>query len=188
MKLTVVVLSIVLAVNIYAQNSMYEDFGFGGPEVKFSKIAGERAVLGGGKGGKIISDNFAIGGAGYGLASGINRLDESAKSNDVSMAYGGVIGTYFLRPTSKLIMSSSVFVGGGGLSYEKEKNLDYDDEIFVLEPSVEIQYQTFDFMSLGIGAGYRYVTDVDLKGILDSDLSAATVHLTILFGNFINNN
>ncbi len=185
MKLFILFISTILVSTTFSQESESEGFGFGGPEVMRTHIAKQNAVIVGGKGGKLVSDNFVIGGGGYALANNIDKLNDSVNGTNVEMAYGGVIFTYFTKPISDFAFSGSVLIGAGGLSFKADDNIKSEDEFFVVVPSFDVQYQAFDFLRLSTGLGYRFVNGVDLKGIKDSDLSGVNLRISFMFGNYI---
>ncbi|KAA3608761.1 MAG: hypothetical protein D8M58_18665 [Calditrichaeota bacterium] len=185
MKSLIIIISSLFATTVFAQNIDTEGFGFGGPEFMHTHIAGQNAFIVGGKGGKLINENFAIGGGGYALANSIDKLNNSVNGTNVDLAYGGVVFSYFTKPISDFNFSGSVLIGGGGLSYKTDDKLETEDEFFVVVPSIDVQYQTFDFMRLSAGIGYRFINGIDLKGIKDSDLNGLNLKLSFMFGNYI---
>ncbi len=56
------------------------------------------------------------------------------------------------------------------------------DRIVVIQPSAGIEINVFRWFHLGIEGGYRFVTDSDLPGISDRDLSGAFGQATLKFG------
>ncbi|HNM27458.1 MAG TPA: hypothetical protein PKL15_18570 [Saprospiraceae bacterium] len=56
------------------------------------------------------------------------------------------------------------------------------DRVVVIQPSAGIEINIFRWFHLGLEGGYRFVTDTDLPGISDQDLSGAFGQATLKFG------
>ena len=158
-----------------------ESGGFGGPVVKFSGVTDEFAVFVGGRGGWIINSTFVIGGGGYGLTNDIRFPigQDDAPHRRLEFGYGGGELEFVAMSDEVVHFTGLVLVGGGGLTFDR-----YDDAVFVLEPSANLELNIVRWCRLNIGAGYRFVSGVDLPGFSNSDFSAFFGQVTAKFGKF----
>jgi hypothetical protein len=94
--------------------------GFGGPVVKFSRLAGADAVFSGGRGGVILNRRLAIGGGGYAVTSENIRTDfqfDDGSRPALQLAYGGIEFEYITRSRELVHATVSLLLGGGAASY-----------------------------------------------------------------------
>ena len=67
----------------------------------------------------------------------------------------------------------------------KQAKEDWDaDAVFVLEGAVNGELNITTYFRLGLGAGYRYVSDVDMEGLSNNDFSGPVGVITLKFGKF----
>lgn len=168
--------------------------GFGGPVVKFSRMAGADAVISGGRGGVILNRRLVIGGGGYAVASENIRTDfrfDDGSSPALRLAYGGIEFEYITRPRELVHATVSVLLGGGAASYQSTSTTDgtistrtLESDVFVAEPGVNLEVNVTRWFRPGIGVGYRYVNGSDLPGTTDGALGGAVGTLTFKFGAF----
>ncbi len=203
MKKLIIILICLISAPVYGQRDEtllgkdLEFGGFGGVVVKMSEIYdGDSGVFVGGRGGWIINRKFFIGGGGYGL---VNRVNASPFGFDfieyvtrekfrLMMGYGGLeIG--IISNTHKLLHNESyILLGAGGVTYgDRFRDFvnDYrNDAFFVIEPATNLIVNVTDFMRLGAGVSYRFITGVDVSGLENSHLDGISVNFTVKFGSF----
>lgn len=187
------VILILSAISIFGQaetlvSGRLESGGFGGPVVKFSQIDGEFGLIVGGRGGWIMNHTFVIGGGVYGL---VNQIDTDFIYNNemipLMMGYGGFEMEYIYSPNSLVHLSAYLLLGGGGLTYKE-----YDDwyspkvtdNFWIAEPALNVELNISSFFRISAGVGYRFVSDVSLGDITDSDIAGVSGMLTFKFGKF----
>ena len=168
--------------------------GFGGPEVKFSDVAGSAGVWVGGRGGWIINldENHAIslGGGGYGLATN-HRVPMPIDGDDDLYAlngYGGFIFEYTNQSYRLVHFTVSSLIGAGGLLLRERDYEDVSDEVnsyFVFEPSVNLELNVTNFFRIAVGAGYRTTSGISKFGFRDSDFSGVNGTISLKFGGFL---
>jgi hypothetical protein len=168
--------------------------GFGGPVVKFSRLAGTNAVFSGGRGGVILNRRLVIGGGGYAVSSEHIRTDfqfSDLSRPALQLAYGGIEFEYITRPRELVHATMSLLLGGGEASYRSTSTngatlatRTLESEVFVAEPAVHLEVNVTRWFRPGLGLGYRHVTGSDLPGTTDGSLSAAVGTLTFKFGRF----
>jgi len=167
--------------------------GFGGPVVKFTSVNNEFAVMVGGYGGWLINHSFMIGGGGYGLTNNITPGLEAKRiygdDTRITFGYGGLVLEYIGNSNKLVHYSISTLIGGGGIMYGKKMNgYNWDERVnyavFVAEANLAAELNVTTFFRINAGIGYRFVSDTEIVGLKNSDLSAPSINLTFKFGKF----
>jgi hypothetical protein len=176
--------------------------GFGGPQLKVSRILSAPSLFVGAGGGWLVNHALVIGLAGYGLATRhdvptATRVD--GEPSVLGFGYGGLSAGYLLWPHRLLHAGVGALLGAGGLVAVSRRSFDtsdrwndegrehhtaHGDAVFVMEPHVEVELNVVRFMRIAIGASYRYVAAVDAPGLTSQKLSAPAGGLTFKFGRF----
>lgn len=185
------VLSILLLSSVFAQKETIfsgeiAHGGFGAPVVKFSSVKGEGAVFVGGKGGWVVNHSFVIGGAGYGLATKIEKNIGNIKNSRLHFGYGGLYLEYIHSYEKLIHFSAEVLVGAGGMemSDDKRASLSMDDTFFVVEPALNLELNVHEMVVFGAGVSYRFVNGIETEGFSNKDFSNLSGQLYIKFGVF----
>lgn len=179
--------------------------GWGAPSAHFTRINGKEALLVGARGGWLIDHRVTIGFAGHGLVTPIgNRAyDEHLiasgevlrRRSNLHMGYGGLLIEPIIAYRSPVHVSLPLIVGVGGVGYsynsrfpESIDQLEYrEDDVqafFVVEPGIELEFNVISIVRLGLGASYRYTTDLDLPATAKDALHGSNVGLTVKVGCF----
>ncbi len=168
--------------------------GFGGPVFKLTQIAGEDALVSGGRGGLIINRQLVVGLGGYATSSDNIRTGfEFGNGDDGSLGleYGGLELEYILRPSRVAHVTFYTLLGGGMAKYESTRNSGsgvatqrLESEVFVFEPAVNLELNVTRWFRTTVGLGYRYVDGSELPLAGDRDLSGGVGTLTFKFGSF----
>ena len=168
--------------------------GYGGVRVAHSSFAGKDTWLVGGRGGVVLNNSFAFGGAGYGIVNSPQFANIGL--NDVAYlegGYGGLLLEYILLPNKLVHLSFPVIIGAGGLLYSETRAIDdadFDQSIiantsfFVLEPGVELEINIIRFMRLAAGVSYRYTNGMNLPNTSSSAFNALSLSVSLKFGRF----
>ena len=159
-----------------------ESGGMGAPVVKFTEIASEFSLLIGGRGGWIINSTFLLGGAGYGLANDVD-LDGLPPRRDMDFGYGGFEMEYINSSNRLIHFTIQALIGGGGLT-TRVQNIWESEAVFVLEGGANLMLNVTDYFRIGLGGGYRWVTDVDIPILSNAAMSAPYFAMTFKFGKF----
>lgn len=119
-----------------------------------------------------FNKNFLIGWSGYGGGTALDDGREvDINGNDLLLGYGldsyKSIHPFFYLKT-----------GAGELQLDDAT----DDNVFVIEPSVGLEANVFRWFRMGIDAGYRFVSGVDMNGLSSGDVSSPFVSLRLKFG------
>jgi hypothetical protein len=168
--------------------------GFGGPVVKFSRMAGEDAVINGGRGGVIINRRLVLGGGGYSLSSENIRTGfrfDNTEPASLRLDYGGLEVEYITRPSELVHVTFYTLFGGGQAYYESVRETSgtvstqrLDSDVIVIEPAVTLELNVTRWFRTGIGFGYRYVNGSDLPLATDGALGGGAGTLSFKFGRF----
>lgn len=190
--------------------------GMGGPAVGFTSVGEEFAVTAGGQGAVLFNHKFFIGGYGEGLATIHERdysiyssyLDDNEKYYNMNMQFGhgGFWFGYIHNPHQAVHLGLSSKFGFGAISlFEghfhagRDEDFAYDN-VFVVNPQIEVELNLLKWMKLNVGMGYQLVAginreyefkdehgDVVLRKYFDQDdFNKPIGHITFLFGWFSN--
>jgi hypothetical protein len=184
--------------------------GWGGPMVALTEVMDTEALLVGLRAGWLIDHRFTLGLGGYGLVTDVpNKAydsylvdsgEELKKGSQFRMGYGGILLEPIIAYRSPVHVSIPVIIGAGGCTYETFTKLppdidpDDDDEedrwhndgqaFFVVEPGVELEVNLVRIVRVGVGASYRYTTDIDLPATPKDALRGFNTSFTIKVGRF----
>jgi len=158
--------------------------GFGGPTMSYSTIGGDFAFLMGGGGG-IIVNNVFIGGYGEGLSNSID-IQKSTVIRDLNFGHGGFWVGYEIAHNAIIHPVISTRVGWGGISgYNYTDNKYFQDNVFVVVPTISAEVNLTRFFKVNIGAEYRQTLNVNVApGLSNKDFSSVGVYMNFLFGWF----
>ena len=153
--------------------------GFGALIMSFTSINGEFAHMMGGSGAVLLGD-FFIGGYGEGLTNSIY-----AGGNRISFGHGGFWTGYSFMADRALHPCLSTEIGWGNISQSDEGyyNLS-NDNVFVVNPTIELEMNFTRFFRLGVGANYRFVSGVNTSTLTNADFSGPGAFLSFKFGWF----
>jgi hypothetical protein len=158
--------------------------GFMELDLRFGDMMGEFAAFPGGRAAVLLKQRLYLGVGGAGLATDNAAIQGPVpgSTQPLRMGYGGMLVGYVIPTRSLVEVTADVLVGGGKVNPE---HADVDDEIFVFEPSAALQLRLAPrVVRLALGASYRFVGDVDLAGIEDSDLRGFTGTVSVRLGWF----
>jgi hypothetical protein len=172
--------------------------GYGGISVVGSNMKNRGVVYVGAEGALLIDHRFAIGLAGYGLASRILGPDDAyGHEQRLGFGYGGLLLKYSFIGRQPYHLTVGTLVGGGGAGYDhdddddndafRDHDNDYDDidGVFVVEPSVSGHLNLTRWARIGAQVSYRFVSGLDnIVGVKDKDLAGFAFGGNIQFGSF----
>ncbi len=169
--------------------------GYGGPELRVSRLAGRTALLVGGRGGWVVNRHFVLGVGGFGSATtGVRtgwRLP-SGREARLAMGYGGVDLGWVTRPARLVHLTANVLVGAGGATYGDGRAGDAapdraerpSDAFAVLEPGLAAELNVTPHLRVAAGASYRQVSGLRLPTLRAADLGGAAGTVIVKFGRF----
>lgn len=154
------------------------------PMFKFSQMNETFAFLAGGKLGWIINSQYLVGVEGYWLVNDVPGPEIGGiLQPDLALKYGGLSLEYLIMPQNTVHFSVATLAGMGSVAYDYSSVKD-DDTYWVVEPSVNVYVNMTEYLKLGLGVGYRYISDTDLGGLKGDDLRGVAATLSINFGSF----
>ncbi|MEO8589674.1 MAG: hypothetical protein ABI432_09915 [Flavobacteriales bacterium] len=126
----------------------------------------------------------------YMLASG----HDLHKNSQFRMGYGGSLIEPILAHSRAVHVSLPLIIGAGGCGYQVHEalpgNFDpftYSDDaqaFFVVEPGVGLELNLTKLVRFGMGAYYRYTTDITLPGTAADTLRGFNAGVTVKVGKF----
>jgi len=92
-------------------------------------------------------------------------------------------------------VSFPLLIGGGGMVYNKQHDVDYTSEdwnwetldwdaFFVVQPGIRLEFNVVKFFRIGVGASYRYTPDLDLINTSASLINQFNANVSLRFGKF----
>jgi hypothetical protein len=194
MKKLLLAFALILIVSkAFCQNTEYQTIfgnnpvsasGFGGFDMLFSSIGGNYAVGAGGSCGVLIGNQVFFGG--FGMGSMLDKtfeIDNTLFSN-TSMGCGGLMFGYIFNSRAAIHPAVFIQTGWGGITMHDEMK-SITDNIFVLNPSLELELNFSRFFRIAIGAHYQYTMGVNKYSELgDDDFSGPGGKLSLRFGWF----
>ncbi|MFZ1694870.1 MAG: hypothetical protein WAT74_16855 [Flavobacteriales bacterium] len=180
--------------------------GWGAPTIHYTRIMDQDALLVGGRGAWIIDHRLSIGIAGHGLVTNVGNAAYDAhlvangevlrRSSSLYMGYGGLLLEPVIAYRSPVHITLPVIIGAGGVTYGYHSELpddfdplEYDDTydaqaFFVVEPGVEVEMDVIPLVRVGIGASYRYTTDMNLPATAKDALHGINAGISLKVGCF----
>ena len=176
--------------------------GFGGPFMSFSSVAGQFAHMMGGEGGIIVNNKVLFGGYGIGKTTRTllndNRFNNTEFANryldgdasniqqlEIDFGHGGLFAGYVINGNAAFHPVIMLQFGWGGVSVSDNNYTPIiSDNIFVLNPILELEMNVTKFLRIGFGANYNLVAGVNILGYEDADFSSPGAFLSFKFGWF----
>lgn len=180
--------------------------GWGALTTHYTRVMDQDALLTGVRGGWIINHRLTIGMAGHGLVTNVPNEAYDAhliasgevlrRRSSLYMGYGGLLIEPVIAYRSPIHITLPVIIGAGGVTYGYstrvpddfdpfEGNEHYDAQaFFVVEPGIELEMNIIPLVRVGIGASYRYTTDLDLPATPKDALHGINAGLSLKVGRF----
>lgn len=178
--------------------------GWGAPTTHYTRVMDKDALLVGLRGGWLINHRVTVGLAGQGLVTPIANpsydayLEQNGEmlrpKSTFYMGYGGLLIEPIIAYASPVHVSLPLIIGAGGCGYgyksrntEQVHEFDYREDMqafFVVEPGVELEMNLIPLVRLGVGASYRYTTDIDLPETSSDALRGFNAGVSIKVGRF----
>ncbi|MBN2681219.1 MAG: hypothetical protein JXR58_01815 [Bacteroidales bacterium] len=173
----------------YLLNDEVHISGFGGPSIGFSSINNNFALLMGGSGGINFNNNLFFGGYGSGITNKITVDSAVYEGSNIGFASGGLFTGFVLFNKMKLHPVVSLMVGWGSVSIANDLGYIIDiDNVYVVTPAFDLEYNFADYFRLCIGVYYRNISGIEKLEFDNKDFSNFGGHLTLKFGWFGENN
>lgn len=173
-----------------------------GASVKPGEINNQSAIFTGAELGLVFGHQLNIGVIGMGLTSSIDANVADANGNKLyyEMGYGGLKIEPVLFSDKLIHLTIPVTLGGGGailtkktaVSYLDDWNSNWDyypepvdaDFFLIAEPGLNIEINLYKHLRLDVGAGYRFVNDVNMVNTNNGNLEGFSGNIGLKFGWF----
>ena len=156
------------------------------PSYLITQMDGGNSTIFNLRGGIGFKDTFTVGA--YFATSHNESIPESETTTDVYMEYWSVGGffEYTLLSKKVLHLTFPLYVGYGQVEmYNTDGIAGLGNENFYqIEPSVVLEINLFSNARFNIGAGYRFVGEMEYRNINQSDLSGLSAYFGLKFGLF----
>lgn len=159
---------------------------FVAPSYGFTQMDGSNATLLNLRSGISFKDKFAFGGY-----FNISHNESQPQSKTIQNAYleywtVGGFAEYTLLSKKVIHVTFPLYVGYGEVQMYNENGVAGlgKENLFQIEPSALLEVNLFKNTRLNVGAGYRFVGEMDYRNLNQSDLSGLTAYLGLKFGIF----
>jgi len=149
---------------------------WGGWTTGIAYFSDHPALTKGGFGGLEFGKNLYLGWAGY---KTVNRVPFATDQlSKFGFDYGGLMLGYAPGAKHPIHPQFGVLVGGGEAWAENTNS----DAVWVIQPSLGVEFNIFRWFRIGLEGGYRYVSNLDIPDYSDEDLSNLYGSLRLKFG------
>jgi hypothetical protein len=191
---------------LFGTGHQQENGGWGGPSAAFTEVMDKPALLTGLRGGWMIDHRFTLGAAGYGLVTNVPNEGYDAylleqgetlqRNSLLRLGYGGLLLEPVIGYKSPVHIALPILIGAGGCTYETSRFLDLSDStrfdtwgdqgqaFFVIEPGLELEVNLVRLVRIGLGASYRYTSDIDLPATPTDALRGLNTTFSVKVGRF----
>lgn len=163
--------------------------GFGAYDMQFSYIGGSYSFGAGGSGGVLLDDKVFFGG--FGMGCNLSKTFEinSITINHANIGYGGLMFGYIFNGKKAIHPAVFLQTGWGGVdlydNYNTMNSNNTYDNVFVLNPSVEMELNITRFFRMAVGANYQIATGInEYESLNNSDFSGPGGKISFRFGWF----
>lgn len=192
-KITLLLAVFLVALTGFAQEKDSDEFrtifdnqklkvsGIGGFSMAFSSFNSNYAASTGGSMAILLNKQLFVGG--YGQSSNIYRevTIENSDYTDARLNHGGFWLGYIIMPSLPIHPVISTQVGWGKARVDEY----YNDNVFVVNPTVEVQVNITRFFRMAVGGHYTICSDVNnIDGLSAKDFSGPGGTLAFRFGWF----
>lgn len=179
---------------IFSQDTEYKtifgakknDFtGSGGFDMAVYSLGGSAGLGTGGSGGIILNKQVILGGYGESISIEkkyeINQYDYSY----ISMTHGGLWFGYIYKGDFPVHPSAGTRIGWGSVTLDDKFQNSFDDPIFVLIPSLELELNVTRFLRISFSGLYQFTFGINMFDDLNNkDFSGPGGRISFKFGWF----
>lgn len=162
---------------------------FASPLLELSSVHNNFGFSSGGGGALILNQTLFIGGYGLRLAlvigkdvsiEGVNYVDM-----EIAFGHGGIWVGYIHNPKKLIHIGGSTKLGWGTISLDDNRLPDnYEDNVLVFTPQVEVEVNISRWFKINVGGGYRFVTGVNGNVFQQKEFNSPQATIGFLFGWF----
>ena len=161
--------------------------GYVGSITNITTLDGETAYMNGTHAAGIFNDHFVLGFYRMDLENSISSNNSNYIGSELYFDHRGLWLGYIFMPKRMLHFNTNVQIGKGDIEIYDDilGNWEEDNVVFVLTPSLEIEFNIVKFLRIGIGANYRFALDVDqIENYNDDDFTDFGAFINLKFGWF----
>lgn len=161
--------------------------GYIGPLTNTTTLDGDIAYMSGVNVAGIFNDHYILGFYNIELENNVFSNNDSYIGSTMNFDHRGIWLGYIFMPKRMIHFNTNVQAGKGYLEIYDDISDTWleDDFIFVLTPSLEVEFNIARFLRVGIGANYRLTFDVDKFDNYDNnDFSDLGAFISFKFGWF----
>lgn len=174
--------------------------GYGALSLSYTQLEGKDALMVGARGAWIIDHSFAIGLGGHGFINDLDHHDwmdngwlDDAFNDNLAGGYGGIYLEPIIGPRLPVHLSFPILLGAGGIARVASEDYwnnqwiyddRHEDVFFVLEPSVELEFNVTRYMRLAGTLGYRFTSKIEMENTDPDVMEGLSVGLIMKFGKF----
>ncbi|MBK7409464.1 MAG: hypothetical protein IPL49_01755 [Saprospirales bacterium] len=149
---------------------------WGGWTTGIAGFSDHPALTKGGFGGLEFGKNLFVGWAGY---KTLNRVPFASEHvSQFGFDYGGLMLGYAPGAKNAIHPQFGILLGGGEARVEDVGT----DAVWVIQPSLGVEFNVFRWFRIGVEGGYNYVSNSDIPDYADQDLSNFYGQLRLKFG------
>jgi len=159
---------------------------FVAPSYGFTQMDGSNATLLNLRSGISFKDKFTFGGY-----FNISHNESQPQSEIIPNAYleywtAGGFAEYTLLSKKVIHLTFPFYIGYGEVRMYNENGVAGlgKENLLQIEPSALLEVNLFKYTRLNLGAGYRFVGEMDYRNLNQSDLSGLTAYVGLKFGSF----
>jgi len=161
--------------------------GYIGSLTNITTLDGKTAYMSGVNVAGIFNDHFILGLYKLDLENSIFSNNDNYIGSSINFDHKGLWLGYVFMPKRMIHFNANVQAGKGNLEiYDASLNSWLEDDfVFVITPSLEVEFNVAKFLRVGIGANYRFALDVnEFNNYDDSDFSDLGAFVSFKFGWF----
>ncbi len=141
-------------------------------DLSYTEVDSNGGLMGGLKVGGLLNDRLALGLAARTVLDSIET--ESPFLQDIENTdfwYGGFFTEYVFHPDNLVYFSIDLTLGSGQLNVKRTAGGEESATVFVAEPGVNAMLNVTETFMIGLGAHYRFVHNVEVQDLDESDVS-----------------
>ncbi len=187
---------IIMVVNLsfnFEMSAQGNGSAFGAPVIKVSSMAGQNAVLLGGRFGWLVNNNIVLGFGIYGLSNNVkSNMVDPVSGQDVLLGFncGGIELEYIIDTGIPVNFSIDMLCAGAGVTYSvPDKSVAhtsyFSQNLLLWEPQFNAEFKIAGWFHLDAGISYRIITSFkNYYQIGPDDIKGMSALLTFKFGSY----
>ena len=162
--------------------------GYFGSISNVTSLNGESAFLSGIQAAGIFNDHFIFGFYRLNLENNSFTNDNFINPDyELEFDHRGLLLGYIFMPKRIIHFNTNIQLGQGDLDIYNDalSRWTYDDFVFIVSPSVEVEFNVAKFLRVGVGANYLFAFDVnEIENYKNEDFSDFGAFVSFKFGWF----